>query len=72
MLAIIIVPENSLSHNTRWLACKLTVMLTDKDTHPAMRKMTRSGSLAIVNKNKAMAGPNAMNVQPKKTAAVIL
>ena len=34
--------------------------------------MTRSGSRAIVNRNKAMAGPNAMNVHPKNTDAVIL
>lgn len=37
-----------------------------------MRKMTRSGSRAMVNKNRAMAGPKAMKVQPKNTAAVIL
>lgn len=45
---------------------------TNQKKAPAIRKITRSGSLAIVNKNKEMAGPNAMNVQPKKTAAVIL
>lgn len=34
--------------------------------------MTRSGSRAMVNRNRAMAGPKAMKVQPKNTAAVIL
>lgn len=34
--------------------------------------MTLSGSRAMVNRNRAMAGPNAMKVQPKKTDAVIL
>lgn len=37
-----------------------------------MRKMTLSGSRAIVNRNSAMAGPKAMKVQPKNTDAVIL
>lgn len=37
-----------------------------------MRKMTLSGSLAMVNRNREMAGPKAMKVQPKNTAAVIL
>lgn len=37
-----------------------------------MRKMTRSGSRAMVNRNRAMAGPKAIKVQPKNTAAVIL
>lgn len=37
-----------------------------------MRKMTLSGSRAMVNRNRAMAGPKAMKVQPKNTAAVIL
>lgn len=34
--------------------------------------MTRSGSRAMVNRNRAMAGPKAMKVQPKNTAAVIV
>lgn len=34
--------------------------------------MTLSGSRAMVNRNRAMAGPKAMKVQPKNTAAVIL
>lgn len=37
-----------------------------------MRKMTLSGSRAMVNRNRAMAGPKAMKVQPKNTEAVIL
>lgn len=42
------------------------------NSHPAMRKMTLSGSRAMVNRNNAMAGPKAIKVQPKNTAAVIL
>lgn len=34
--------------------------------------MTRSGSRAMVNTNRETAGPKAMKVQPKNTAAVIL
>lgn len=34
--------------------------------------MTRSGSRAMVNTKREMAGPKAMKVQPKNTAAVIL
>ena len=41
-------------------------------SHPAIRKMTLRGSRAMVNRNRAMAGPKAMKVQPKNTAAVIL
>lgn len=37
-----------------------------------MRKMTLSGSRAMVNRNRAMAGPKAMKVQPKNTDAVML
>lgn len=41
-------------------------------THPAMRMMTRRGSLAMVKMKRAKAGPNAMKAQPKNTAAVML
>ncbi|KAG9341241.1 hypothetical protein JZ751_019682 [Albula glossodonta] len=34
--------------------------------------MTLSGSRAIVKRNSAIAGPNAMNVHPKNTDVVIL
>ncbi|KAG7242758.1 hypothetical protein INR49_020133 [Caranx melampygus] len=34
--------------------------------------MTLSGSRAMVNRNRAMAGPKAMKVQPKNTDAVML
>lgn len=37
-----------------------------------MRKMTLSGSRAMVNRKSATAGPKAMKVQPKNTAAVML
>lgn len=40
-------------------------------THPAMRKMTRSGSRATVKRKRAAAGPKAMKVQPKNTAVVM-
>lgn len=39
--------------------------------YPAIRMMTRNGSLAIVKINRENAGPNAMNAHPKNTAAVI-
>lgn len=43
-----------------------------KATHLAIRTMTRNGSLAMVNKNMAKAGPKEMKVQPKNSMTVIL
>ena len=40
-------------------------------SYPAIRIMTRNGSLAIVKMNRANAGPKAMKEHPKNTAAVI-
>lgn len=56
------------------MVCLLSIYLVNVTlaTYPAIRNITRSGSLAIVNKNSAMAGPKAMNVHPKNTDAVIL
>lgn len=42
------------------------------DTDPAMRMMTRRGSLAMVKMKRANAGPKAMKAHPKNTATVII